>query len=307
MAKHSKSIYSALAANLLIAASKFIAGAFTNSSSMISEGIHSVVDTTNQLLLLYGLKRAAKPADKLHPFGYGRELYFWSFMVSIFIFCLGGGVSIYQGILHIKEPELSGDPTLNYVVLGLSLIFEGTSFIIALKEFNAVRGKQNTLWQAFVKSKDPSGFLVLFEDGAAVLGLLIVTFFMILSHALNLPYLDGVASVFVGLLLVSVSVVLGRECRSLLMGEGIGPGTQAKIQQIAQEDASVNQVLHIHSIYQSPEEIVLILTVAFNSNQDIHEINDAVVRLRENIKKEIPLVAFVIVQPQDISLPQILP
>src|ERR1700712_393207 len=135
MPENNKSIYSALAANLLIAVTKFIAGAFTNSASMIAEGIHSVVDTINELLLLYGLKRSKKPPDQQRPFGYGRELYFWSFIVSIFIFSFGGGISIYQGIMHIREPEKLGNPTWNYVVLVMSIFFEGSSFLIALKEF----------------------------------------------------------------------------------------------------------------------------------------------------------------------------
>ncbi|MDB5150748.1 MAG: cation diffusion facilitator family transporter [Mucilaginibacter sp.] len=157
MASSKKSIYSALIANLLIAITKFIAGVIGLSGSMISEGIHSLVDTANELLLLLGLHRARKEPDKTHPFGYGKELYFWSFIVSIMIFGLGGGLSIYQGILHIREPEPLGDPTLSYIVLGLSIIFEGSSLIIALKEFNAIRGGQ-TWWGAVVKSKDPSTF-----------------------------------------------------------------------------------------------------------------------------------------------------
>lgn len=181
MANNQKSIYSALAANLLIAITKFIAGAFTNSSSMISEGIHSTVDTTNQLLLLYGLKRSRKPADQYHPFGYGKELYFWSFVVSILIFGLGGALSIFQGVVHIREPELMKDPIWNYVVLVLSLIFEGTSLFIAVKAFNKTRNGAGW-WDAIIKSKDPSSFLVVFEDGAAVAGLIIVMILMGLSH-----------------------------------------------------------------------------------------------------------------------------
>src|ERR1700712_3857581 len=163
-AKKHISIYGALAANVLIAVTKFIAGAFTGSSSMISEGIHSVVDTANQLLLLYGLKRSKKPADQSRPFGYGKGLYFWSFIVSISIFGLGGGISIYQGIIHIITPVVMHDPVWNYAVLFLSILFEGGSFLIALREFNSVRGDLS-IWKAIVKSKDPSNFLVLFEDG----------------------------------------------------------------------------------------------------------------------------------------------
>ena len=297
MANNHKSLYSALAANLLIALTKFIAGAYTNSSSMISEGIHSTVDTTNQLLLLYGLKRSKKAADQSHPFGYGKELYFWSFVVSILIFGLGGALSIYQGIAHILEPELMKDPFWNYIVLFLSLIFEGSSLFIAVKEFNKTR-KGIGWWDAIIKSKDPSSFLVVFEDGAAVAGLIIVMTLMGISHWLQIPELDGLASVIVGLLLVFVSFILARESRSLLMGEGIAPETRDKIAQLAEKDITVVKTKNILSTYQSPEEVILMLIIDFEEHLDTEEITVAIQRIRENIKKEFPLVRFVIIQPE---------
>jgi cation diffusion facilitator family transporter len=301
MTKNRASIYSALLANLLIAIVKFIAGARTNSSSMISEGIHSVVDTINEILLLYGLKRSQKPPDKLRPFGYGKELYFWSFIVSILIFGLGGGLSIYQGILHILDPEPPGDPGWNYAVLIFSAIFEGTSLIIAIKAFNRTRGELS-FWKAVVKSKDPTSFLVLFEDGAAVTGLAVVFVMMQLNHAYNLPVLDGVASVLVGLLLVFVSLILARESRSLLMGEGISPETQKKIIAIAENDKAVIKVANVLSTYQSPEEIMLMLIIYFKEDLDTEDITDSIDRIRTAIKREYQLVEFVIIQPQTLSL-----
>lgn len=296
MANNRKSIYSALAANLLIAVTKFIAGAFTNSSSMISEGIHSTVDSTNQLLLLYGIKRSKKAPDELHPFGYGKELYFWSFIVSILIFGLGGALSIYQGILHIIEPEVMKDPFWNYIVLILSLIFEGTSLFISLKEFNKTRNGSGW-WDSIIKSKDPSSFLVVFEDGAAVAGLIIVMILMSISYSFQIPELDGIASILVGLILVFVSLILARESRSLLMGEGISPDTREKIAKLAEQDVAVLRTKNILSTYQSPEEIVLMLIIDFQDHLDTEEITMAVQRIRENIKKEFPLVRFVIIQP----------
>jgi cation diffusion facilitator family transporter len=297
MATSNKSIYSALAANLLIAITKFTAGAFSNSAAMISEGIHSLVDTVNQLLLLFGLKRSKKPADALRPFGYGKELYFYSFIVSILIFGLGGGLSIYQGITHIIHPEPNGDPTWNYVVLALSIVFEGTSLIIAAKEFNAVRGK-DSWWNAIVKSKDPSNFLVLFEDGAAVLGLFIVLICMFAGHHYQIPELDGLASLLVGLLLVAVSVILARESRSLLMGEGISDMSKEKITLIINADPAVESTLKIVSTYQSPEEVILLLIVAFKAGLTTEDINDAIARMRSKIKAEFKLVRFVIIEPE---------
>lgn len=297
MATSNKSIYSALAANLLIAITKFTAGAFSNSAAMISEGIHSLVDTVNQILLLFGLKRSKKPADALRPFGYGKELYFYSFIVSILIFGLGGGLSIYQGIIHILHPEPFGDPTWNYVVLALSVIFEGTSLVIAGKEFNAVRG-ENSWWNAIVKSKDPSNFLVLFEDGAAVLGLFIVMICMFVGHHFNIPELDGLASLLVGLLLVGVSVILARESRSLLMGEGISDASRDKICLITNADPAVENTLKIISTYQSPEEVILMLIVAFKADLDTEDINEAIDRIRSQVRKEFKLIRYVIIQPE---------
>lgn len=297
MANNQKSIYSALAANLLIAITKFIAGTFTNSSSMISEGIHSAVDTINQLLLLYGLKRSKKAPDQYHPFGYGKELYFWSFVVSILIFGLGGALSIYQGIAHIREPELMKDPMWNYIVLLLSLVFEGTSLVIALKAFNKTRNGLGW-WDAMIKSKDPSSFLVVFEDGAAVAGLIVVMILMGISHWLEIPELDGLASVIVGLILVFVSFILARESRSLLMGEGIAAETRQKIAELAEQDSAVLKVKSILSTYQSPEAVMLMLIIDFEDHLDTQEITGAIERIRERIKKEFQLVRFVLIQPE---------
>jgi len=302
MASSKTSIYAALAANLLISITKFIAGGISNSAAMVAEGVHSLVDTVNELLLLLGLHRSKKKPDALHPFGYGKELYFWSFIVSIMIFGLGGGISIYQGISHIIEPEKLGDPTINYYVLGLSIIFEGTSLVIAAKEFNRLRG-DTPWWQAVVKSKDPSSFLVLFEDAAAVAGLFIVLICVYLAHKFNLPYLDGVASLLVGLILVVVSAILARESRSLLMGEGVSTQTREKICQIVEGDEHVDKVLHILSTYQSPTEVLLMLIVAFKDDMDTEDINRAVDRIRDVIKAEFNLVRFVIIQPESIEHP----
>lgn len=302
MASSNKSIYSALAANLLIAVTKFIAGAFSNSAAMISEGIHSLVDTVNQLLLLFGLRRSRKPADAIRPFGYGRELYFYSFIVSILIFGLGGGISIYQGVIHIINPEPLGNPTWNYVVLALSVVFEGTSLLIAAKEFNKVRGK-DSWWNAIVRSKDPSSFLVLFEDGAAVLGLFIVMVCMYFSHKYQIPQLDGLASLLVGLVLVGVSMILARESRSLLMGEGVSERSRKRIIEMTESDPSVLKVMNIMSTYQSPEDVLLILIVAFQEDLDTEDINNTINRIRTAIKKEFNLIHFVIIQPEVADQP----
>ncbi|HEY9532913.1 MAG TPA: cation diffusion facilitator family transporter [Mucilaginibacter sp.] len=296
MATIKKTIYAALLANLLIAVTKFIAGSISNSAAMIAEGMHSVVDTINQLLLLLGISLSKKKPDKYHPLGYGKELYFWSFAVSILIFGLGGGLSIYQGIIHILHPVELGDAKWSYIVLAMSVVFEGTSLVIAAIEFNKLREGQ-TWWGAIISSKDPSTFLVLFEDSAAVAGLSIAALFLYLSHHLNQPYLDGVASLLIGIILIFVSLILARESRSLLMGEGVRTNTKHRIQQIVESDKAVLNLMHLLSTYQSPEEILVMLIVAFKHHLTADEINDSIDRIRTEIKKEFPRIRFVIIQP----------
>ncbi|KAA2239964.1 cation diffusion facilitator family transporter [Chitinophaga agrisoli] len=293
-----KTIYAALAANLLIAIIKFISGAATRSSAMLSEGVHSLVDTANQLLLLLGIRRSKREPDATRPFGYGKELYFWSFIVSILIFGVGGSISIYQGIVHLRHPPPLEDPFWNYVVLGLSLLFDGGSLFIAAKEFNKVRG-DSSWWAAIRRSKDPASFVVLFEDSAAVAGLLVVAVFVYLGHLFNNPYFDGIASLIVGVLLTVVSVLLARESRSLLMGEGIADSTQRQIVRLVEQDPAAQKVLHVFSTYQSPEEVMLMVMLAFQPGLETDAIYDAIERIRAAIKKAYPLIHYIIIQPEE--------
>jgi cation diffusion facilitator family transporter len=214
-----KVIYAALAGNLAIALTKFAAAAWTGSSAMFSEGVHSVVDTSNQLLLLYGIKQAHKPPDEDHPLGYGRELYFWSFIVALLIFAIGAGISFYEGVAHILAPVPITDPHVNYIVLGLSAVFEGATFWIALKEFNKLRGTLGVI-EAVHLSKDPPSYLVLIEDSAALIGIVIAFLGTLAADRLAMPVLDGVASVGIGLVLAATSIFLARESKGLLIGEG---------------------------------------------------------------------------------------
>jgi cation diffusion facilitator family transporter len=217
-----KVILAALIGNSLIAVTKFAAAAFTGSSAMFSEAIHSCVDTGNQALLLYGLKRAKRPADARHPFGYGRELYFWAFVVAILLFSIGAGFSIYEGLEKIKHPEPIADAYVNYIVLGLAIVFESVSWWVAVKEFNLTRGRRGYL-EAVQVSKDPSIFTVLLEDTAALLGLFVALVGIALSEILAMPVFDGVASVVIGGILALAAIVLAYETKALLIGEGADP------------------------------------------------------------------------------------
>ncbi|MES1160237.1 MAG: cation diffusion facilitator family transporter, partial [Bacteroidota bacterium] len=273
----------------------FIAGGISKSSAMISEGVHSLVDSVNELLLLYGIHRSNRQRDKTHPFGYGRELYFWSFIVAILIFALGAGVSFYQGVSHIRHPQLAGDFVWNYAVLGISFISEGSSFLVALKEFNKTRGAEG-LWAAIKRSKDPATFMVLFEDGAALLGVVVVFVCLFIGQQIKNLYLDGVASLLIGLILTIASALLARESRSLLMGEGISPQTEQNIIELIEKDFLPIQVKKMFSIYESPEEVLLVLILDFPS-LDTEELNNKIDAVKEAIRKRYPKINYIIIQP----------
>ncbi len=292
-------IYSALAANLLIAITKFIAASFTGSSAMISEGIHSLVDTANEILLLVGIKLSQKPADNERPFGYGKELYFWAFIVSILIFGVGGGISFYEGITHLQHPTIIRDPYWNYIVLTFAIIFDGMSFIIAIKEFNRQRGTM-PFWEAVNKSKDPSTFVVLFEDAADVLGLIVAFLGVFLGHHFGNPYFDGVASIIIGLILTGISVVLARESRSLLMGEGLSEAMLNKITALSTSRSAVVKVHKPLSMYLGPEEVFLVLPISFNPHINLNELQDTTKKIKGDIQQEFPIIKQLYIEPQDL-------
>lgn len=296
MAASKLPIYSALAANLGIAATKFIAASVTGSSAMISEGIHSLVDTLNEVLLLIGIERSHKPADANRPFGYGKELYFWAFIVSILIFGIGGGVSFYEGITHLQHPKRIEDPHWNYIVLGIAFALDGTSFLTALREFNRQRGT-TPFWAAVKGSKDPSTFVVLFEDASDLLGLIVAFLGVFLGHQLDNPLFDGIASIIIGLILTAVSLVLARESRSLLMGESMSQETLDRIVTMIEADPAVSKVLEAPSMYLAPEEVFLILVIDFNDRLTIDDINRTIPAIRQTIRQQFPIVKRIIIEP----------
>lgn len=282
MAESKAAIYSAIAANVAIATTKFIVAGMTGSSAMLSEAVHSTVDTGNGLLLLVGLHRSKRPASRDHPFGHGKELYFWSLIVAVLIFGLGGGISMYEGVQHMLRPEPLNDPFWNYVVLAAAALFEGTSFVIALRQFRGeVKGRP--FWRSLHTSKDPSVYTVLAEDGAALLGLLLAAAGVYASHALDMPVLDGAASVAIGILLAGVAVLLVRESHGLLIGEGIQRETADAIVALAEAHASVDRAQPPLSMYMGPDEVLLAMDVEFVAGTSA----DTVVRTVEAIEREI--------------------
>lgn len=290
-------VYAALLGNLSIALVKFVAAYITNSSAMLSEAVHSVVDTLNEIFLLYGLKKSEQAADYQHPFGYGRELYFWAFIVSLMVFALGAVVSIYQGILHIRQPEVTLSPILNYTVLGFAIICEGTSWWIALKSFKKTKGKMG-YFEAFRRSKDPTTFTVLFEDSAALIGLFIALLGIYLSHALNMPILDGVASLLIGIVLAISAILLGRETKDLLLGESADPELRQNALRIARNDPAVLSANGMLTEQMGAHQVIASLSLEFKDNLTSDDIELCVNRLESEIKALHPEIVALFIKPQ---------
>jgi cation diffusion facilitator family transporter len=255
-------IYAALAGNFLVALTKFWAAAWTGSSAMLSEGVHSLVDTSNQGLLLYGIHRAARPPDAQHPLGHGRELYFWAFIVALLMFSLGAGISFYEGIAHIQHPVEIQDPMVNYIVLGLSAVFEGGSWLVAFREFETERGDFGYL-EAATRSRDPTTFIVLFEDTAALAGIAIAFAGTFLAARLEMPILDGAASVGIGLVLAATAIFLARESKGLLIGEPARENVRRSLQAIAEEQLGVERAFNLVTIHMAPDQIVVAIDLDF--------------------------------------------
>jgi cation diffusion facilitator family transporter len=293
-------IYAALVGNLLIALTKFGAAAYTGSSAMLSEGIHSLVDTGNGLLLLYGLRQAARPPDALHQLGHGRELYFWSFIVALMVFAVGAGVSFYEGVIHILEPRHATNLLINYVVLALSVAFEGYSWRVALKEFRQTKGKLG-YFAAVRQSKDPSVFTVLFEDSAALIGLAIAFIGISAAAYFDQPVLDGVASLGIAAVLGATAIFLARESKALLLGEAATPAVQQAILQIVRADAEVRTVNGMTTVHLGPNEIVLALSLEFEDDLTTTAIEASVARIEKLIRAAEPAVTSVFIKPQTAS------
>lgn len=287
----------ALAANVGIAAAKFVAAAITGSSAMLTEGVHSLVDSTNQLLLMYGQKRAAKPADALHPAGYGRELYFWSFVVALLVFALGAGVSVYEGVLHFLEPEPAVSPLIAYGVLAIAFALEGGSTVAAFREFDAARGGQSWL-RALTSTKDATTVIVLLENGAAMAGILIAALGLALSQVTGDPRFDGIASVLIGLVLGIVAIFLAREAKGLLIGEAADPELIAGIRRAATRQGIMG-VGEIMTIHNAPTQIVAAVNVDFDNRLSAGDVERIVDSIERDLQAEFPSIYRVYVRPHE--------
>jgi cation diffusion facilitator family transporter len=256
---------------------------------MLSEGIHSAVDTFNGILLLVGLKLSQRPATPEHPFGHGKELYFWSLIVAVLIFGLGGGLSFYEGVQQVRHPTPMQNPMWNYVVLGIAAVFEGSSFVIALRQFLKLAGN-TPFWEALHRSKDPTTYTVLAEDSAALIGLVVAALGIALSQRFDKPVLDGVASLVIGLLLAAVAVALIWESRSLLIGEGIRPETARAIRSIALAQPKVRDVGRVLSMYVGPDDVLVTMDLDFEDGTAAADAGAAIAAIERQVRERYPMI-----------------
>ena len=298
-----KVIIVALLGNSAIAVIKFIAAFITGSSAMLSEGVHSLVDTGNQILLLYGLKQAKKPADDTFPFGHGKEIYFWSFVVAILIFAVGAGVSIYEGVHHVLHPVSISNPMINYIVLGLAILFEGAAWLFAFKEFSKVKGNYGYI-EAVQRGKDPSMFVVLFEDSAALLGLLIALLGIGLAQVTGNPVFDGLASIVIGLILGGTAAWLAYETKGLLIGERANKDVVDSIRNIASSFEDVERVNELLTMHMGPDFILVNISIRFKRGKLTRELEQLIRQLDVAIKDEHDTVKRIFIEAEDIVTEQ---
>ena len=291
-------ILTALAANVGIAVAKFAAAGFTGSSAMLTEGVHSLVDSTNHVLLLYGTKQSRKPADKLHPLGYGRELYFWSFVVAMLVFTLGAGVSIYEGVLHMLSPEPAADLPIAFAVLGVAAALESWSTWEALKQFNAGRGTKSIV-RALQDTKDAPTLIVLLENAGALAGLAIAAAGLGIAWATANPVWDGAASVLIGLVLGATACLLLVEAKGLLIGEAADPALVEAIRRCAEAHAGVVSVAEVLTVHQAPDRVVSVISADFDDTITAREVEQTVRDIEAEVARLFPIVARVYVRPQD--------
>jgi cation diffusion facilitator family transporter len=287
----------ALLANLGIAISKFVAAAITGSSAMLTEGVHSVVDCTNQLLLMWGRRASKRPPDKRHPFGYGRELYFWSFVVAVLVFALGAGVSIYEGILHIAKPERAVSPYIAYAVLLIAFLLEGWSTLEAYQDFNKSRGDLNW-WQAIRRSKDPPAFIVLLENGAAMAGIIAAAVGLAMSQLTGDPFYDGAASVVIGLILAVTSCLLAYESKALLIGEAADPVLVQALHDMVVGRKGVTAVGQVLTVHSAPDQITAMLSVDFDDDITARDVESLVWGIEVEAAKRFPMVRRLYLRPR---------
>jgi cation diffusion facilitator family transporter len=296
-AENNRTLLIAFAANLGIAASKFVAAIITGSSAMLTEGVHSVVDSANQLLLMWGRRQSKKPPDRLHPFGYGRELYFWSFVVAVLVFALGAGVSVYEGVIHIISPEPAVSPIVAYGVLFVAFLLEGGSTLTAFKEFRTAKGGLSW-FQAVRISKDPPAFIVLLENGAAMAGIIVAAIGLGLSQLSRNPFFDGAASIVIGLILGMTALLLAIESKALLIGEAADPDLVKGIRDAAERHPGIVGVGHVLTVHSAPDQITVVMSADFDDAISAGAVERIIAEIEVEVEGMWPAVKRLYIRPQ---------
>ena len=294
-------IYAAIFANIAIAVCKFAAAAVTSSSAMLAEAFHSTADTGNELLLLWGIKRSARPPDALHPYGYGKALYFYSLLVAVYIFGVGGGLALHEGISHLKHPEIPTHPGWNYAVLALAAVFDFYSWRISYRELRARKDPNESTWDEIKGGKDPTIFTVFLEDSAGLLGVLLAFLAIFLGRQFNNPYLDPIASIVIGLVLAVLAVFLGRESGALLVGERTNRARIASLKEIICADPAVEQVGDLLTMQLGPEEVLLTVNIQFRRKLTLEQLESAIERIEARIRREQPSVQRIFIEAESFK------
>ena len=292
-----RTLWIAFGANMGVAIAKFVAAAITGSSAMLTEGVHSVVDSANQILLLWGRHASKRPPDKYHPFGYGREIYFWSFVVAVLVFALGAGVSIYEGVIHMAHPEQAVSPLIAYGVLFVAFVLEGASTLEAFKDFRAAKGAIGWV-EAVQRSKDPPGFIVLLENGAAMAGILVAAIGLFISQQTGDPRFDGAASIVIGLILAFTAFVLAYESKALLIGEAADPELVEGLRQIVARRSEVTAVGDIMTVHSAPDQVTAMLSVDFDDGISARDVERVVCEIENDAARRYPIVRRLFIRPR---------
>src|SRR6476646_753250 len=294
-------IYAAIVANIAIAVCKFAAAAVTHSSAMLAEAFHSTADSGNELLLLFGIKRSARPPDSLHPYGHGKVLYFYSLLVAVYIFGVGGGLAVYEGISHLKHPEIPSHPGWNYAVLALAAVFDFYSWRISYRELRARKDPNESTWEEIKGGKDPTVFTVFLEDSAGLLGVLLAFLAIFLGRQFNNPYLDPIASIVIGLVLAVLAVFLGRESGALLVGERTNRARIERLNEIIRADPAVEHVGDLLTMQLGPEQVLLTVNIQFRRKLTLEQLESAIERIEARIRREQPSVQRIFIEAESFK------
>ncbi len=294
-------IYAAIAANVAIAIGKFAAAALTGSSAMLAEAMHSTADTGNELLLLVGMKRSSRPPDELHPYGHGKALYFYSLLVAVYIFGVGGGLAVHHGITHLRNSEVSTHPGWNYAVLGFAAAFEFYSWLISYRELRSRKDPDESTWDEIIGSKDPTVFTVFLEDSAGLVGAFLAFLGIFLGHLFRNPYLDPVASIVIGLLLAGVAIFLGRESGALLIGERTNRARIRRVKEIITADPAVERVGELLTMQLGPQQVLLTVNIQFRRDLDLQQLELAIDRIENRVRQKEPMIERIFIEAESFK------